>query len=175
MINPTNPTVYTEWWSKSLAVELFDVASLLKHLRSVLDDAEFGHALTMLHVTPEEFRYLMDALNDNQIRRERHSFTPDLERGEEWTKPLVLKTFQWINRFRGDLWKLVAQILDLARFLSATAEDLQEAGHNSSRFNHMETADWQAILDSGATSFSKWGRHWDVKLFEDHVHGQSSG
>lgn len=166
--------VSTKRWNRKLAVELFDVASLLKHLESVLGDGKFDKALALLDVTPEEFKYLMSALDSYQIPRERHSFAPYLGKGEEWTNPRVLRTFQWVNRFRGDLWELVAQILDLARFIGATAEDLQEAGHDSGRFNCMETADWQALLESSATSFSKWGGHWDAELFEKHIQGRSS-
>lgn len=164
----------TSRWDKNLAVELFDVVSLLKHLQSILGGDEFSKALTLLDVTPEKFPELLTALDSGQIKRERHSFTPNLEKGEEWTKPRIIRTFEWVNRFRGDLWRLVAQILDLARLIGASAKDLQEAGHDSGRFDGMETANWGAILKSSATSLGQWGSHWDPKLFEKHIHGQSS-
>lgn len=165
-----------KWWRESLAKELFDVASLLKYLKGVVSAADFKEKVcALLRTDPEEAERMLTALEKGEIFRLDHNFAPDKAKGQRWTKARVLRTFGWINRFRGDLWRLVAEILDVAHLIGATADDLQTAGHDSARFDWMKTRDWQIILESGATSFGRWGDYWDEELFKKHVHGQSTG
>lgn len=159
-------------WEKNLAVELFDVASLLKHLQKMLGAEEFKKALVLLEVEEDEWPGISEALASGEIQRQNHSFAP--VKDKSWDNPLIIRTFEWVNRFRADLWKLVAGILDLARFIGANAEDLQAAGCQSARFDRMTSQDWQAILNSRTTSFGEWGYH-DPDFLGKYVHGQSSG
>lgn len=170
----TNIALVSRHWCKNLARELFDVVSLLKYLSTILSQDDFLKALVLLRVDEEEYKVLLNDLRVECIVRYAHNFAPYEENGQAWTKDRMIQTFSWVNRFRGDIWCLVAEILDLARLIGASELDLQKAEHRSGRFNGMRVDDWRALLNSNATTFSQWGSHWDVSLMEKHVHGQST-
>lgn len=164
------------WWIGNMAPELYDVASLLRYFKGALIETDFDDKVcSLLRTNPAEAAEMLARLDEGSIVILQHNFAPNVLAGESWDKVRLIRTFTWINRFRGDIWKLVAEILDVARLINASAEDLQAAGLQSARFNWMKTSGWQTILESSATSLDGYGGHWDWDLFEKHVRGQSTG
>lgn len=165
-------TVSKRWYGP-MAAELFDVASLLKQLHASLTPDDFRKALRLIVVEWDECREIFYLLNSRELRRERHSVAPGLEQGQVWTKPAILQTFQWVNRFRADIWDLAAEVLDLARIIKASPQELESAGKNSPNFNRMTAQNWETLLKSGTTSFGGFGGNWDKQTFEQNVRGSA--
>lgn len=162
-------------WEKGARAELFDVVLLSQQVEAVVSGENFTKALALLELTEDEYRGLVEDFREGRIERSSASRAPKLAAGEVLSKAQILRIFEWVNRFRGEDWRLVAEILDLARLIGADAGDLHAAGMLSARFNYMEVEDWRTILESGATSVSEWGYgRWDSLLFEKHVRGQST-
>lgn len=162
-----------EAWRERASDEHFDVISLLKVLRERLGDEDFGKACRLLSVTPDQAVAAMALLQTGGVTKARWSYAPDLAAGEDWQGlPHLIRAFIWVYRSSGSTWLLVAGILDLARLLSATAQDLWEAGRHGALFSLMAESDWQALLESGATTSGRFGRsYWDPEVLERHVKG----
>lgn len=164
---------YLYRYSGRMADELYDVASLAIYLEAKLDTTEFSKVLHLLQLTREEARQICGSFRAGTLTRHRCSNSPYLDQGQKWNLVSALRVFEWINRFRAD-YTLIAEILDLARILGVTAEDLQAASSRSTRFNLMTAEDWCVLLSSKITVFSDHGPCLLSALIEEHVKGESS-
>ncbi|MEK7611080.1 MAG: hypothetical protein AAB486_01740 [Patescibacteria group bacterium] len=135
MVTKAGSQTYSGWWTGNMASELYDVASLLRYFKGAFSEADFNdNVCSLLRTNPAEAEEMLAQLDEGGISVFLHNFAPNELAGESWDKVRLIRTFEWINRFRGDLWVLVAEILDVARLINATAEDLQAAGQLCRRF-----------------------------------------
>ena len=148
-------------------VDAFDVLSLIKHLKRILEKSEFQNICEFLSLDPEKYDQMVSYLKRGVIKREFHSVSPR----HRWNNSDVLRVYFWVCRFRGDLWRIVAEGLTLANYIGANSRELHKATLKYARYSSMTAEDWKVLLESGAHANGKTGGWWHVSLFEKHVKG----